>query len=905
MGRSVLFVKTLAVALALTAVVAPRTALSAGEVVVDDDVHIQGHYLEWFFAPDDGGVLNALKILGGEQNLAGDEGMLQEGFGVGSYYVPNRRLNEKLEMVDQASGRPMLRYRYDCDGPNIKGLQVSRLMEPLPEESSIRVVWTIENKGDESQWIAPWVRNEMRVGAASRMDLPTLDGVVQVAREAYYPASRNWAAVTDLERRETVYAVFHADHTHAFLATCGDSGAPEGIQTAYVPRLLGPGEAWTTMYRLNVVRGLDRVDFASDELALKLSYENGKLTALISAARNMENVHIEGRIVAENKRVWRLPRKRFDASPAQLARCSYDWTPPADGVYEFLAQLSQGDEVISLGEDTASPHGGIDARFVAGNPPPRPMEAWTDAPHLLDQGPRETRRSMAGGGAAALWFASSLEKVFRQDVAVANGPLDPVARIALARNERESFQICLRPPSEAALIRVSVAAGDLVASGAGARIPAADVAVHNVLYHDVRIPTHYEGPTGQWPDALPEHQPFTAEGGETTPVWVTVRARPGLPPGLYRGPLTISAANGGPWELWIEARVHDFELPTTPALKTDFGFSIEALNQQARRLGVNPETLAQGYLQNALDHRVTLRELCGLPRESADYQGDLTFYEKRLGPLQAAGATTFYAPASLLDAPQQLEQANAFVRKHNLSDRTFTQLAYEPEEPAWNRVLERMQAWKDRAPDIPILVSAKGLKPFIPEGLDIWSVHAQVLDTTHNIHVLRRAEEGGQVWWYVNHAPPRPYGNFFLDFAAIEHRILFWQSWALGMGGMQYWQVNYWPPEEDPYTSLLDVTPVNGDGLLVYPGPKGPVNSIRWETIRDGIEDYDYLALFMEHRRRLLDKGGREDLLRRAAEVYNLESVTPNLVTFTRTPEVLLKKRDHIAEMIVEMQKAL
>ncbi len=117
--------------------------------------------------------------------------------------------------------------------------------------------------------------------------------------------------------------------------------------------------------------------------------------------------------------------------------------------------------------------------------------------------------------------------------------------------------------------------------------------------------------------------------------------------------------------------------------------------------------------------------------------------------------------------------------------------------------------------------------------------------------------------------------------------------------------MNYWPQGGDPYETLLDITPVNGDGILIYPGPDGPVNSIRWEVVRDGIEDYDYLALFMERRRALMERGGHEALLRRAAEVYNLEVIVPSLVTFTREPEALFQKRAQIAAMIVAMDHAL
>ncbi|MFA7692018.1 MAG: glycoside hydrolase domain-containing protein [Candidatus Hydrogenedentales bacterium] len=881
------------------------TATAFCALTADDDVHIQGHFLEWYFSKDEGGKLETLHILGSEVNLAGDNGLAQEGFGVGSHYVPNRRLNEKLEILEEASSRPMLRYQYDCDGPNIKGLHVMRTMEPLPEEASMRVTWSIENKGDENQWIAPWIKNDIRVDTNSHMDLPTLMGVIAPNREGYYAASRNWTALTNPRLQNTLYIVTHADHTHAFLTTKDEKDHLAGIQVNCVPRFLKPGEIWTTLYRLNVARGLKHVNFACDEFAMQLDCQDGQLIALFSPAKPINNLEIEARIVAKNKRVWKLPRKRFNMSPSQLARCTYDWVPPEAGVYEFMAQLYQGDDPLPLGSDTGSPHGGIDTQFIVGKEVTSAMPAWTDAPHVLDRGARLIKRNLAIDGETKIWFAPSLEKIFREDSASPLGATNPILQVSLAKNESESFQICLRPPVDMMLANVNISASDLIHENGSDRISQNDISLYHVHYHHVPIPSHYEGPTGWWPDALPPLKAFSAEAGRTTPVWVTVYARPGAAPGIYRGSITVSAANGGPWELGLELTIYDFELPTIPTLKTDFGFSMESVSQYASSINASPDRIARGFLENALMHRVTLHELSQMPGISSNYAADLARYEQRLDFLLKSGLSTIHVPANLLDAPEQLRAANAFVKRKSLSNRAFTQLAIEPEEPAWNRILESMEIWEENAPDIPITVSTQGLRPFIPPFLDIWSLHAQVFDTTHNAAILKRASENGEVWWYVNHTPPRPYGNFFLDFAGIEHRILFWQTWALGLRGMQYWNVNYWLDNQNPYDSVLDITPVNGDGILLYPGADGPVNSIRWEIIRDGIEDFDYFTLFMERVRALKGIPGHDTLLKEAADAYNLHDIVPSLVSFTRDPEVLLKKREDIAHMILKMDQVL
>ena len=78
---------------------------------------------------------------------------------------------------------------------------------------------------------------------------------------------------------------------------------------------------------------------------------------------------------------------------------------------------------------------------------------------------------------------------------------------------------------------------------------------------------------------------------------------------------------------------------------------------------------------------------------------------------------------------------------------------------------------------------------------------------------------------------------------------------------------------------------LHGDGVLLYPGPAGPIGSIRLANIRDGLEDYEYLWL-------LAQKDGIEAA--RAA----CQPVTRCLTDFTRIPQELAVQRDKIARRL-------
>ena len=883
---------------------------AAAAPVGADDVEIETAHLKVVLPADGDGTVSWFGLLNSPRNHAGGGGLLQEGFGIGSFYVPNRRLNVKFEVLDDVPGRPVLRYAYDGDGPNITGLKSTRLIEPIPNEASLRVRWTVENTGDQDQWVAPWIRAGLAPGgaldAADRIDVPTLQGVRAIKDAGYYPASRNWIAVTDTQARETVYAVFDAENLHSFLVEPAVNDDHCAVQAAYVPRLFKAKSAWESAYRINLVRGLTHVDFATTEFAAQVDYEPGRLILHLAGAQKLPPLVIKTSILAPNGRVWKLEPKQFELDTNTVVRCSYEWTAPADGPYDLIALFETGGASLDIGEGLKAPHGAMDTQFCVGKASAWAMEAWTRAPHALDRQPRTLKRAMAAGGDTAVWVEPALNKIFRDDRPVPTGTLDAVARVSLARNERESVQVVLRPPEGRNWLDVTLDVPDLVNTATNARIAAGHIRAYRVGYCPVAVPSHFEGPTGSWPDPLEPLAPFMAEGGACTPLWLTVYAPPGTPPGIYRGLAQIVSSNAGPVEFWLEATVYDFELPVIPALKTDFGFWREGALDVCARMGFSGDAAAleSAYLRDALDHRVTLRELAALPSESADYEASLAAYEKRLAILRQGGASTHEVPASLLDVPAQLALANAFVTKHGLAGQVFSHIGDEPPQPAWPRLFERMQTWLDTAPDIPMMVSTYGLQPFLSDAAQTWCVHLPMFDTVNGKVILERAAAGGEVWVYLNHSPSRPYANFFVDFAAIEHRALFWQVWALGVRGVHYWSINYLPDGRDPRQGLLDITPVNGDGFLVYPSASGPAPSIRWETVRDGIEDYDYLVLFRELQKRV-EKSGNKALLGRVQAAASLGAVVPDLVSYTREPAVMLEKRDALARAIVEMQQAL
>ena len=102
--------------------------------------------------------------------------------------------------------------------------------------------------------------------------------------------------------------------------------------------------------------------------------------------------------------------------------------------------------------------------------------------------------------------------------------------------------------------------------------------------------------------------------------------------------------------------------------------------------------------------------------------------------------------------------------------------------------------------------------------------------------------------------PNNPYPTYQLDDALVNSRIVSWMQKDYGLSGNLYWETVFWTRyrnDEREKTDVYNGDPMhfpgdNGDGYLLYPGDvygiEGPVGSIRLESIRDGLEEYEMLA---------------------------------------------------------------
>jgi hypothetical protein len=276
------------------------------------------------------------------------------------------------------------------------------------------------------------------------------------------------------------------------------------------------------------------------------------------------------------------------------------------------------------------------------------------------------------------------------------------------------------------------------------------------------------------------------------------------------------------------------------------------------------------------------------------------------------------------------------MQKH-LGDMGWLDEAYvywfdEPSPDQYGFVMNGFEKLKRSCPSIARMLTEQPEKE-LEGGPNIYCV---ISDLYRHDSAEKRRVFGDRFWWYVCTGPKAPYCTLFIDHPATEMRVWLWQSWQRNIEGILVWETNYWTssaaysdpgnpqnPYEDPMGWVSGYsTPAgkkqpwgNGDGRFIYPPeaaadahPKeaildGPVDSIRWEMLRDGIEDYEYLAVL---KRLIAEKKTRlnsEQTQRFDSLLEVPASITQSMTDFTKDPRTIEARRHEIAGAIVELSR--
>ncbi|HEY0838687.1 MAG TPA: glycoside hydrolase domain-containing protein, partial [Vulgatibacter sp.] len=502
--------------------------------------------------------------------------------------------------------------------------------------------------------------------------------------------------------------------------------------------------------------------------------------------------------------------------------------------------------------------------------------------------------SAAPSGAPAVSATHTLVKLQPTD----DPPPDKAAKIAAASNEMEGFQAVVSGGSSG-VSRVSARISDLKGPKT---IPASNVVLYREGYMQIRQLSDDNGMRGQVPDALvPDVDPFVGEkrnafpfdvpAGELRTIWVDVHVPMGTPAGKYRGSLEVTGS-GFESTLPVELEVFGFELPSTPSYATAFGLTWNGTCQahfgDAWCSGDDEkfDRLRQLYGIAGLDNRVSFSKVAGAPVPGSGGNLDFARYDRAYGPLLDGSAKTRLAGAALrtVEVWQRDPDASDYGAwaRHFKDKGWFNKLFdYTCDEPpltcAWSDIGPRQAKAHAGDSEFKSLVTttvAHLRENGLYESTDVIVPVVNFVEGKNGEYAgdqtaeYRQAAKDGKTVWVYSSCMSHGCGNtvdgeyggdpdlagwpsLVIDHTALRNRAMPWVAYRFGFTGELYWDSAYaFVTKGDPWNDQYEFTG-NGDGTLFYPGRPDkiggsthiPVESIRLKQERDGVEDYEYLAI--------------------------------------------------------------
>ncbi len=248
---------------------------------------------------------------------------------------------------------------------------------------------------------------------------------------------------------------------------------------------------------------------------------------------------------------------------------------------------------------------------------------------------------------------------------------------------------------------------------------------------------------------------------------------------------------------------------------------------------------------------------------------------------------------------QYISVIEDYLEDLNFLDQAYYYFANEPQDQAdYDAVAWYSRYLKQAAPNLKLMVSENPRSEiynhanYVDDGqIDIWLPVLNQYDPA--ISWDREKEHNEESWVYFLHGTRPPYFNpITLDHPGIESKFTGWFLWKYRIRGLAYYSLNNW--SKNPWTDPLNDNH-NGDLFMLYPPSEDNnaisygsnnhrfVPSIRFELMRDSLEDYAYLYV--------LNNSNRPEVEQENLADPQVEKIITGLTAYTRSDEFLYNLR--------------
>jgi hypothetical protein len=534
-----------------------------------------------------------------------------------------------------------------------------------------------------------------------------------------------------------------------------------------------------------------------------------------------------------------------------------------------------------------------------------------------------------------VWTEANTVRVTREAPAGTNR----VVQLAAARNEWESFQVLMR--SDKSMHGIALEPAPLQGPG-GAVIGPSQMRLYR--QHQLRLTNgtyrNEQFKPGWYPDPLIPFQhpvtgqpltgarfsavPFDLPADQTHGFWVDIQVPADAKPGQYRGVFNLSCAESSRVAVPVELTVWDFALPAVPTLHTAFGSPADRMRSyyaERAKQGKEPppkdwSAIETQCAQLLSEHRLNATPPSQYLRPVRQPDSSYRIPSEQVRALREfvdryhVNALQTPHPSSVVKDPEaEADTLRAWLAAFDQAARElarpqvlwFTYLRDEPNTLEDYRYVQRWgRAVRAARSVVKVLVVEQ---PWTEPGMggadSAWGDLFGAVDIWCPLFSLHRPEAAAQrqalgeiIWTYTALCQGRPTPWWHIDYPLLNYRVPTWMAWADRIRGLLYWGgLSYWRETDDPWTHAPNYRGrYHGEGALVYParavGYDGIVPSLRLKALRDGIEDYEYLAL--------LERLGKAD---QAQQI--VRAVVPSFFSWDKDPAAYQAARRKLAELIL------
>lgn len=561
-----------------------------------------------------------------------------------------------------------------------------------------------------------------------------------------------------------------------------------------------------------------------------------------------------------------------------------------------------------------------------------------------------------------VYAVPTLEKIFRW--ARPGKDAKKTIQLSAAKGEYESAQLLLVPYSD--ILNVSITATPFLNVKTDKELSPRFLTSAQKRNGHLRIrwtgffPYSPNPEQKDYPDPLFDRVPAVIKAGEAQSVWLTFFVPESAEAGIYRATVSVSG-NGKTENIPVELNVRDFTMPREGM----WGEAYSSLGAMAPAGMELRNDQIEIFVTNQVEHgmrmiRITapnLFRIHGDPKgaypglSSGPFEAssdgrillDSTEFDRIIDISERAGKpyTLYYTvpierfmreayelkkilPGRHADRVgnallnnRYLEEVLVLFRKHlerkNLNGRIFLGVSDEP---------GNIKVWFDNlcqaalGSGIPFTTAhgSSDLREADPKICAIW----KPIYGSYDEDFMKKAKAAGVKTAFYNCGPPP---TTAIGAPGCEWRNYLWQAAKYDLDMVSWWGIQCWTSYDADGKESLWRNYYGHWNYLIYPEhpvnkpfytkqggwrDKGFIDSIRWETIRDGMEDASYVKLL----RSLIDKARKQG---KTAEADDAQKKLDDLFArcwphrnVYRVPEnEILSAREAVADEIEKLQKVL